>query len=252
MRNEFFNGFSGRMKNCDEKFIKDKKSDSSSSLIAKAQGLGISVGRFYTFNEDGSIKSVDTAGLNAEIQKVAQEQKKLENKDTDTFSTTSNVEDAKLTEDERKKADTLQNSVDKEYADALMQYANSFNTDADSTTTEGKLADKWAEISEDSLKYIGVDASDTAVLEGAKEFISRIYSIVNETKSTIDKKETYIEENELSMSVDADGKDAKRDNKMEVYSTYAEDNTNPFADIYLKSAMDTFQIDESDRMNAVA
>ena len=250
MRNEFFNGFSGRMKNCDEKFTKEVKSDSSSSLIAKAQSLGISVGKFYTYNEDGSIKSIDTAGLNAEIAKAQQEQKALENQDSDTF--TRKAADATLTADERKKANSLQESIDTEYTDALIQYANSFNNKADTTTEEGKLADKWNKIDEDSLKYIGVDASDTTVLEGAKEFINRIYNLVNETKSTVSRKENYIKENELAMSLDADGKDSKEDNKMNVYTTFAEDNTNPFADIYLRSAMDTFKMDETERLETVA
>ena len=112
---------------------------------------------------------------------------------------------------------------------------------------EGKLADKWDKINEDSLKYIGFDASDTTVLEGAKEFISKIYSVVNETKATIEKKETYIDENELSMSIDSDNKSKKKDNKMEVYSTKAEDNTNILGERYINSIFNTFDIDETEK-----
>lgn len=237
--------FQGKMP---EEMLKKESNNSNSLLIAKAQELGINVSKYYTYDEEGKVESIDTASLNAEIAKTTQEKKALEKTEIDSFNKTADGQKSPV-EEEQAKVASLKNSINSEYNKALTEYANSFNKDADSTTDEGKLADKWAEIKAKSTKFIGVDASNTTVLEGAKEFINNICKVVNETKMTVDKK---ADEKESVFSIESKEEIELKENKIEAYGTIAEDNTNPFAGVYLKSAMETFGVEEEETDDAVA
>lgn len=236
--------------NSEDMIKKESTNGAHSLLISKAQNLGINIGKYCTYDEDGKLKEIDTAALNAEVAKVKQEKKALENSEADSFSKNSNAQDAKLTEEDKSKATSLKHSAENEYKQALMQYANAINDKADSTTEEGKTAEKWEELKATSQKYLGVTSSNTTVLEGAKEFINSIYKVVNDTKSTIDKQDRF--EKETALSVDSQEEISFKDNKVEVYDTEAEDDTDVFADAYLKSAMKTFGIEVEEEDKSIA
>lgn len=238
--------FSGKAS--EEMLKKDSKSNANSLLISKAQNLGINVSRYYTYDESGKVDSIDTASLNAEIAKVTQEKKALERSEADSFSQyvsaggTMNIEEAKV------KVNKLKESVDNEYKKALVQYADSFKGKTDLNAEEIRLENKWEEIKTKSVKFIGVDASNVTVLEGAKEFINSIYKVVNDTKTKVDKKQ---EKEESVLAIDSKEEISFKDNKLETYGIFAEDDTNPFAGAYLKSAVETFDIEE-EKDDAVA
>lgn len=236
--------------NSEDMLKKESTNGAHTLLISKAQNLGINVSKYCTYDEDGKLKEIDTASLNAEVAKVKQEKKSLENAEADSFCKSGNNKDTKLTEVDNTKATTLKHSAENEYKNALMQYASTINNKADSTTEEGKVAEKWEELKAHSQKYIGVCSSNATVLEGAKDFISSIYKVVNDTKSTAEKQDRF--EKETALSVDSQEEISFKNNKLEVYDTKAEDNTNIFADTYLKSAMKAFGIEVEEKEKSIA
>lgn len=248
MGHDFSFGFSKFFsENCE--FKKDSKGEANSTLISKAQDLGINVSRFCTYDENGTLEKVDTAGLNAAIAKATQEQKKLDDKNTDTFS--KRTEDKALTDEEKSKAKNIQDNTDDEYKKALMAYAGSLKNAISGTAEADKIKSEWNDIKEKSNKYIGVDASETTVLEGAKEFINTIQGLVNTTKNSIET-ERKNEQRASIMSLKSEEEYSFEENKMETYGTAAEDNTNPFADISFKSAMNTFYQEDEEKEEIAA
>lgn len=219
----------------------DTQQDVNSYLINKAQSLGISVEAYYIYDENNQVTGIDTAKLNAAIQEAMQAQKqKAENNQyqDDTFEKTT-VDTVDATAVAKSKAKSSQNTIDAEYSNAALKYAESLNFNADSTSEEGKLAAGWDAIEADANRLTSATASNTTVLEGVKEFITTLTGLINDTKNYNAQKEG---EKASNISFDTERDIQDKNNDIEAHETNFF-TSNPF-----QSAFETFGIEEEEEV----
>ena len=249
MGHDFFNGFSNGRNNFNmgfgkdiEGFLKqqDSKADSNSHLINEAMGLGISVNTYCKTDEQGNVQVSDRIGLQEAIKEAKNKKEGINTTKSDAFVSTTQKQDNLLSDDDKIKAANFKEDIEAKIAETQAQYNELVNSKADSNTEEGKLRNTWAEAEKESLKYIGVTATNTTVLEGAKEFINKICNIVNTAETTQDKKERN---EESTLYSDSNKSIEDTNNRVEVFTLYGEDSTNK----YMQSAFDTFDVEAKDK-----
>ena len=207
-------------------------------LVSKAQSLGINIEEYYIYDENNECIGIDTAKLNTAVQEAMKtEQAKKENNQyqDDSFERTETTS-AYTIEETDSKAKSSKNTIDEEYRNAAVKYAQSINLNAESISEEGKLVKQWEEIESDANKLTSATASNTTVLEGVKEFITTLTGLINDTKNYKAKEDE--KESNISLETERDIQD--KNNDIEVYGT------NFFTDNPFKSALETFDIEEDD------
>lgn len=252
MGHDFFNSFSigrhdgfrkgfgkGFGKDIEDLLKQDSKSDASSYLIAEAMKLGINVEAYCKTDEEGKVEVSDRIGLQEAIKEAQNKQEGKSSAQTDAFISSTQKADNNLSDDDKKKAENLQEDIEAKIAKTQAEYDELVNSKADSNTDEGRLTNSWEEAEAQSLKFIGVTASNTTVLEGAKEFINRITGIVNEAETTkVDKDK----DEDSKLYSDSNKNIEDTNNRVEVFSLYGEDDTNR----YMSSAIDTFDVEANE------
>lgn len=248
MGHDFFNSFSigrggfgkGFGKDIEDMFKQEGKTDASSHLISEAMGLGISVNAYCKTDEEGNIEISDRIGLQEAIKEAKNKKEGKNETKTDAFVSTTKKEDNQLSDDDKIKATNFKEDIEAKIAETQAQYDELVNSKADSNTDEGRLSKTWEEAEEQSLKFIGVNASNTTVLEGAKEFINRITGIVNDAETTKIEKD---KNEETGLYSDSNRNIEDTNNRVEVFSLYGEDGTNK----YVTSAFDTFDVEANEK-----
>ena len=248
MGHDFFNGFSighggfgrGFDKDIEGRFKKEGNTSAGSHLISEAMALGISVSSYCKTDEEGNVEVSDKIGLQDAIKDAKNKKANKDENKTDTFEWTTNREDKEISNDDKIKANNFKKDIEAKIAKTQAQYDELVNSKADSNTEEGKLRKSWEDAESYSLKFIGANASNTTILEGAKEFINRITSIVNDAESTRIEKDKN-EDNGLYADSNKNIEDTN--NRIEAYKLYGEDSTNK----YMKSAIDTFDVEAEDK-----
>ena len=249
MGHDFFNSFSigrggfgkGFGKDIEDMFKKQEgKSDANSHLISEAVGLGISVNTYCKTDEEGNVEVSDRIGLQEAIKEAKNKKEGKNETKTDAFISTTKKEDNQLSNDDKIKATNFKEDIEAKIAETQAQYDELVNSKADSNTDEGRLSDTWSEAEDQALKFIGVDASNTTVLEGAKEFINRICGIVNDAETAKVEKD---KNEEQSLYSDSNKNIEETNNRVEVFSLYGEDSTNK----YMTSAINTFDVEANDK-----
>ncbi|MBQ8886250.1 MAG: hypothetical protein IJY61_00935 [Candidatus Gastranaerophilales bacterium] len=248
MGHDFFNSFSigrggfgkGFGKDIEEMFKQEGKTDASSHLISEAMSLGISVNTYCKTDEEGNVEVSDRIGLQEAIKEAKNKKEGKNETKTDAFVSTTKKEDNQLSDDDKIKAANLQKDIEEKIAKTQAEYDELVNSKADSNTDEGRLSNSWAEAEEQSLKFIGVTASNTTVLEGAKEFINRITGIVNDAESTKVEKD---KNEETGLYSDSNKNIEDTNNRINVFSLYGEDSTNK----YMTSAINTFDVEANEK-----
>ena len=248
MGHDFFNSFSigrggfgkGFGKDIEDMFKQEGKSDASSHLISEAMGLGISVNTYCKTDEEGNVQVSDRIGLQEAIKEAKNKKEGKNETKTDAFVSTTKKEDNNLSDDDKIKAANYQDDIEAKIAETQAQYDELINSKANSSTTEGKIGSTWEELEKESLRYIGVTASNTTVLEGAKEFINKICNIVNDAETTKVEKD---QNDEAGLYSDSNKNIEDTNNRVEVFSLYGEDSTNK----YMQSAMNTFDVEANDK-----
>ena len=244
MGHDFFNSFSigrggfgkGFGKDIEDMFKKENQSDANSHLISEAMGLGISVNTYCKTDEEGNIQVTDRVGLQEAIKEAKNKKEGKNESKTDAFISTTKKADNNLSDDDKKKAENFKEDIEAKIAKTQAEYDELVNSKADSNTDEGRLTDIWAATEEQSLKFIGATASNTTVLEGAKEFISRITGIVNEAETTKVEKD---KNEETGLYSDSNKNIEDTNNRVEVFKLFGEDSTNR----YINSTIDTFDVE---------
>lgn len=223
-------------KDIEDLLKQDSKSNASSYLISEAMKLGISVDTYCKTDEEGKIEVSDRIGLLEAIKEAKNKQEGKNETQIDAFVSSTQKADNNLSDDDKKKAENFQEDIEAKIAKTQAEYDELINSKADSNTDEGRLTSSWEEAEEQSLKFIGVTASNTTVLEGAKEFINRITGIVNEAETTkVDKDK----DEDAKLYSDSNKNIEDTNNRVEVFSLYGEDDTNR----YIHSAIDTFDVE---------
>ena len=253
MGHDFFSSFSighggfgsGFGKDIEEKFKKEGNTSAGSHLISEAMALGVSVSSYCKTDEEGNVEVSDRIGLQEAIKDAKTKKENKSENATDSFVWTTKREDKDISNDEKIKANNLQKDIEAKIAETQAQYDELVNSKAASTTEEGKLSKAWEEAEENSLKFIGVDASNTTVLEGAKEFINRICSIVNDAETAKAEKD---KNEDTGLYADSNKSIDETNNRIEAYKLYGEDSTNK----YMQSAIDTFDVEAKERKEFVA
>lgn len=248
MGHDFFNSFSigrggfgkGFGKDIEDMFKQEGKSDANSHLISEAMGLGISVNTYCKTDEEGNVQVSDRIGLQEAIKEAKNKKEGKNETKTDAFVSTTKKEDNNLSDDDKIKAANFQDDIEAKIAETQAQYDELINSKANSSTTEGKIGSTWEELEKESLRYIGVTASNTTVLEGAKEFINKICTIVNDAETTKVEKD---KNDEAGLYSDSNKNIEDTNNRVEVFSLYGEDSTNK----YMQSAMNTFDVEANDK-----
>ena len=248
MGHDFFNSFSIGRGNCGKGFGKaiedmvkqEGKSDASSHLISEAMGLGISVNSYCKTDEEGNVQVSDRIGLQEAIKEAKNKKEGKNDTQTDAFVSTTQKEDNQLSDDEKIKAANFKEDIEAKIAETQAQYDELVNSKANSSTTEGKIGTTWEELEKESLRYIGVTASNTTVLEGAKEFINKICSIGNNAETV---KTEQIKDEETGLYSDSNKNIEDTNNRVEVFSLYGEDSTNK----YMQSAINTFDVEANEK-----
>ena len=248
MGHDFFNSFStgrgnfgkGFGKDIEAMFKQEGKSDASSHLISEAMGLGISINAYCKTDEEGNVQVSDRIGLQEAIKEARNKKEGKNETKTDAFVSTTQKVDNNLSDDDKIKAANFKDDIEAKIAETQAQYAELINSKANSSTAEGKIGSTWEEIEKESLRYIGVTASNTTVLEGAKEFINKIYTIVNESENTKVEKD---KNEKAGLYSDSNKNIEDTNNRIEVFSLYGEDSTNK----YMQSAMNTFNVEANDK-----
>ena len=138
----------------------------------------------------------------------------------------------------KKETKNSKKEIENNFDDAVKKYSEFFDIDAKSTTQEGKIAKQWEEAEAKANKLTSVTASDTTILEGVKEFITKLTNLVNDTKN-FKASEEFEADKESAISLNTLRDLQERQNKISVYTEDAEEENilgnNPF----LKSAFET-------------
>ena len=220
-------------------------SDSSASLntnellVSKAKALGIDVKKYYVYDEQGNQTGIDYSKLNMAINLKKEEQNNISNNNSgsDTFYS-STTETQSSVDNNKKEAKNSKKEIENNFDDAVKKYSEFFDIDAKSTTQEGKIAKQWEEAEAKANKLTSVTASDTTILEGVKEFITKLTNLVNDTKN-FKASEEFEADKESAISLNTLRDLQERQNKISVYTEDAEEENilgnNPF----LKSAFET-------------
>ncbi len=220
-------------------------SDSSASLntnellVSKAKALGIDVKKYYVYDEQGNQTGIDYSKLNMAINLKKEEQNNISNNNSgsDTFYS-SMTETQSSVDNNKKEAKNSKKEIENNFDDAVKKYSEFFDIDAKSTTQEGKIAKQWEEAEAKANKLTSVTASDTTILEGVKEFITKLTNLVNDTKN-FKASEEFEADKESAISLNTLRDLQERQNKISVYTEDAEEENilgnNPF----LKSAFET-------------
>ena len=219
--------------------VSSDKKQQNNPLVIRAQELGINVEAYYVYNDKNECIGVDNVKLNAAIQEAMQAQTTAidNNKfeyDSFEFTKTDDVDTVELAD---KEAKSSQKTIDNEYTDAALKYAQSLDPNALSTSEEGRLVNQWEAIEADANKLTSFTAPNTTVLEGVKEFITNLSGLINSTKHY--NASTDIQK-ESSVSIDTTRDIEDRNNNIEVYETNIF-TSNPF-----KSAVETFDYEDEE------
>ncbi len=219
--------------------VSSEKKQQNNPLVIRAQELGINVEAYYVYNDKNECTGVDNVKLNAAIQEAMQAQTTAidNNKfeyDSFEFTKTDDVYTSELND---KEAKSSQKTIDNEYTNAALKYAQSLDPDALSTSEEGRLVNQWETIEADANKLTSFTAPNTTVLEGVKEFIANLTGLINSTKHYNASKDI---EKESCVSIDTTRDIEDKNNNIEVYETNIF-TSNPF-----KSAVETFDYEDEE------
>lgn len=219
--------------------VSSEKKQQNNPLVIRAQELGINVEAYYVYNDKNECTGVDNVKLNAAIQEAMQAQTTAidNNKfeyDSFEFTKTDDVYTSELND---KEAKSSQKTIDNEYTNAALKYAQSLDPDALSTSEEGRLVNQWETIEADANKLTSFTAPNTTVLEGVKEFITNLTGLINSTKHYNVSKDI---EKESCVSIDTTRDIEDKNNNIEVYETNIF-TSNPF-----KSAVETFDYEDEE------
>ena len=219
--------------------VSSEKKQQNNPLVIRAQELGINVEAYYVYNDKNECIGVDNVKLNAAIQEAMQAQTTAidNNKfeyDSFEFTKTDDVYTSELND---KEAKSSQKTIDNEYTNAALKYAQSLDPDALSTSEEGRLVNQWEAIEADANKLTSFTAPNTTVLEGVKEFITNLSGLINSTKHYNASKDI---QKESSVSIDTTRDIEDKNNNIEVYETNIF-TSNPF-----KSAVETFDYEDEE------
>lgn len=219
--------------------VSSEKKQQNNPLVIRAQELGINVEAYYVYNDKNECTGVDNVKLNAAIQEAMQAQTTAidNNKfeyDSFEFTKTDDVYTSELND---KEAKSSQKTIDNEYTNAALKYAQSLDPDALSTSEEGRLVNQWETIEADANKLTSFTAPNTTVLEGVKEFITNLTGLINSTKHYNASKDI---EKESCVSIDTTRDIEDKNNNIEVYETNIF-TSNPF-----KSAVETFDYEDEE------
>ncbi len=211
--------------------------DQQNTLIAKANILGIDVSAFYTSDAQTGTASLDIQKLSVAIQEATKQKIKNLNSENDSFVKTTDgsiytKEEAATT------AQIEKNSIKSDY-NSDIKYFKAIDSDDIFTKKEAELSDKWDKIKSQANDLTSVTASNTTILEGAKEFIKNLTSLVKETKQFDNTEDDSSENSITNNNFFAEDKSINVFSNEEDYNTFG---NNPF----FESAFKTFDYEEEE------
>ncbi len=159
-------GYSGVQNNID-KYVERY------SAIAESAGLAMS--DYYRYDTCGEICGFDMVKFNDDLQyaRSSDEEKELR---VDSFSKSEAIKNVQRKQQRKADAKVEKSNIDEEYKKALEQYAGFI-----SKTENQDVQKEWDSLKSEKQKLTSITASSTTILEGAKEFISKLTKVVMST-----------------------------------------------------------------------
>lgn len=146
------------------------------SYATKAEAAGLSISDFCTYDSNGKVKNVDIAKLNAAL-KTARTSEDDKETEVDSFKKSQVVKDSEDLKQKKADAAEEKTNIDTEYKDAMMKYASVLNK-----IDNDDIQKEWDSIKTQEQKLTSVTASNTTILEGAKEFIASLKKVISSTE----------------------------------------------------------------------
>ncbi len=214
--------------------------NSNEMLITKAKSLGINVNNYYVYSYgvQGNQAEIDYSKLSTAIASKQEEQANSSETADANDSFESTLYGIQSSDNNTDNAKESKKEISSNFDEAINKYSNFYDSKAISNTREGQIAAEWEDITFEANKLTSVTASDTTILEGVKEFITKLTNLVNDTKSFKASDDTE-KNKESAVSLNTIRDLMEKENKISVYSENAEETNilgnNPF----MKSAFET-------------
>ena len=176
--------------------ITEASSLNNKHLLEEAASLGINTSAYCKTDEKGNIEITDKIGLQTAIKEAKEKTNNSNNSKNDEFIKLITSEDEEITNAEKIKANSYKDDFEAKIQETEAEFYALINGTAKNMEEEN-IQSAWEETERMSIKLISVTASNTTVLEGAKEFINKLCGFTRDAESIVSNNDNSDEQDKI-------------------------------------------------------